>query len=205
MRRRIPLSRRSHIIGFQPLATGTAEHESALERDYVTLASFRDPNACILSQPVTISFRDGPSSRRYTPDFLVRWSALNKEIVEIKYGCDLLANRERLEPAFAAMRAWAVTHDATFSVMTEDHIRGPALENAKRLLPLRSVPLDAVAARVTLNAVRTLEAPTISDAISAIPMQRSEALAALWQLIARGLLRVDVSAPITPDTPILSL
>lgn len=202
--RRIPLSRRSHIIGFQPLATGTAEHESALERDFVTLASFRDPNACILSQPVTISFRDGASSRRYTPDFLVRWSALNNEFVEIKYRADLLANQERLEPAFAAMRVWAGAHDATFNVVTEDCIRGPALENAKHLLPLRSAPLDAAAARLTLNTVRSLEAPTIGNAISAVPMQRSAALATLWQLIARGLLRVDVSVPITPDTPILS-
>lgn len=204
MRRRIPLSRRSHIIGFQPLATGTAEHESALERDFVTLASFRDPNAHFLSQPVTISFRDGASSRRYTPDFMVRWSDLSKEVVEIKYRSDLLANREQLEPAFAAMRAWVVAHDATFSVVTEDHIRGPALENAKRLLPLRSTPLDTAVARVTLNAVSALEAPTIGAVISAIPMQRPAALAILWQLIARGLLRVDVSAPITPDTPILS-
>ncbi len=205
MRRRIPLSRRSHIIGFQPLATGTAEHESALERDYVTLASFRDPSACILSQPVTISFRDGSSSRRYTPDFLVRWGVLTSEVVEIKYCADLLANRERLEPAFVAMRAWAGAHDATFSVVTEEQIRGPALENAKRLLPLRSAPLDAEAARLALNVVSTLQTPTISDAISAVPMQRPVALATLWQLIARGLLRVDVSAPITPDTPILSL
>lgn len=204
MRRRIPLSRRSHIIGFQPLATGTAEHESALERDFVTLASFRDPNASILSQPVTISFRDGSCSRRYTPDFLVRWSALTNEIVEIKYRSDLLANRERLESAFAAMRGWAAAHDATFSVITEEQIRGPVLENAKRLLPLRGAPLDAAAARLTLNVVSTLDAPTVSDAIAAVPMQRPAALATLWQLIARGLLRVDVSAPITPDTPILS-
>ena len=203
--RRIPLSRRSHIIGFQPLATGTAEHESALERDFVTLASFRDPTAHILSQPVTIYFRDGSSSRRYTPDFLVHWSNVNKEVVEIKYCSDLLANRERLEPAFAAMRAWAVTNDATFSVMTEDRIRGPALENAKRLLPLRSAPLDAALAQITLTTVSTLRAPTIRDAISAVPLCRPAALAVLWQLIARGLLRVDVSVPITPDTPILSL
>lgn len=200
--RRIPLSRRSHIIGFQPLASGTAEHESALERDFVTLTSFRDPNAHILSQPVTISFRDRLFSRRYTPDFLVRYSNLSKDFVEVKYRCDLLANQDRLEPAFAAMRAWAVAHDATFSVMTEDRIRGPTLENAKRLLPLRCAPMDAALAQVTLKTVSTLEAPTIGDAIAAVPMRRPVALAILWQLIARGLLRVDVSAPITPDTPV---
>lgn len=170
----------------------------------MTLASFRDPAAHILSQPVTIYFRDGSSSRRYTPDFLVCWSNANREVVEIKYRSDLLANRERLGPAFAAMRAWSVTHGATFSVVTEDSIRGPALENARRLLQLRSAPLDAALAQVTLEAVSTLKAPTVKDAISAVPLGRRAALTVLWQLMARGLLRVDVSAPITPDTPILS-
>ena len=70
--RRIPLSRRSHITGFQPVATGVAEHESALERDFVTLATFSDLTARISSQPVTIRFDDRGKLRRYTPDFLVR-------------------------------------------------------------------------------------------------------------------------------------
>jgi hypothetical protein len=43
--RRIPLSRRSHVTGFQALSTGTAEHESALERDFVTLTACLDPAA----------------------------------------------------------------------------------------------------------------------------------------------------------------
>ena len=71
--RRIPLSRRSHIIGFQPLATGTAEHESALERDFVILSSFLDPDAVITAQPITITFQVGAVTRRYTPDYSVAW------------------------------------------------------------------------------------------------------------------------------------
>ncbi|TED11288.1 heteromeric transposase endonuclease subunit TnsA, partial [Pseudomonas aeruginosa] len=41
--RRIPLSRRSHITGFQPVRHKAVEHESALERDFVLLTQFRDP------------------------------------------------------------------------------------------------------------------------------------------------------------------
>lgn len=80
--RRIPLSRRSHIIGFQPLATGTTEHESALERDLVTLTSFLYLDVSITSQPITLSFRDGATARRYTPDILVRRPAGLAELVE---------------------------------------------------------------------------------------------------------------------------
>src|ERR1700693_4918257 len=89
--RRIPLSRRSHVIGFQALATGLAEHESALERDFVTLSSFADAGAVVTSQPVTIRFEHEGRTRRYTPDFRVDWSDGLSDIVEIKYRADLRA------------------------------------------------------------------------------------------------------------------
>lgn len=55
--RRIPLSHRSHITGFQTLpVSGLTEHESALERDFVALTTFRDAAARIISQPITLSF-----------------------------------------------------------------------------------------------------------------------------------------------------
>jgi hypothetical protein len=55
--RRIPLSRRLYITGFQPLSTGTAEYESALERDFVVLSSFLDPHAVIAAQLITTTFQ----------------------------------------------------------------------------------------------------------------------------------------------------
>ncbi len=140
--RRIPLSRRSHIIGFLPLATGTAEHESALERDFVVLSSFMDPDAVIAAQPITITFQVGTLTRRYTPDYSVAWSDGKHEIVEVKYLSDLRANQERFKERFAAMEDWARARGATFRIATEREIRGCALENAKRLLPLRIAAFD---------------------------------------------------------------
>jgi len=197
------MSRRSHVTGFQALGTGLTEHESALERDFVTRSSFLDPTARILAQPVTIRFQDGVRSRRYTPDFLVVDSSGSQRFVEVKYGCDLLANSARLEPGFAAMKAWSASQGASFSVVTEDLIRGPTLDNAKRLLPLRHAPMDSALAEVALRAIRERMPPTLGDTVSALPMRRPVALAILWQMIARGLLRVDFALPITPDTPVL--
>jgi hypothetical protein len=57
--RRIPLSGRSHVTGFQPTLTGTTEHESALERDFVTLCTVADPAAEITAQPVTTPLHRG--------------------------------------------------------------------------------------------------------------------------------------------------
>ena len=58
--RRIPLSRQ-----FQPLSTGITEHESALERDFVTLTRFLDAGATVTSQPTTIRFQHAGDRRRY--------------------------------------------------------------------------------------------------------------------------------------------
>jgi hypothetical protein len=198
--RRIPLSRRSHIIGFQPLATGIVEHESALERDFVTLTSFLDAHASITSQPITLTFQDAGRARRYTPDYLVRWSDLRTELIEIKYQADLDANQERLLPAFAVARAWASEFGASFRTVTEHDIRGPVLKNVQRLLPLRDAPLDAESAARVLAAARSLEAPTFGGVLEELRAHRLVALATLWRLIARGALRVDLSAPIGFDT-----
>ena len=113
--RRIPLSRRSHITGFRPISGKAVEHESALERDFVTLTSFLDASAMITSQPVTIWFGDG-SPRPYTPDFWVAWSDGRLELVEVKYRTDLRANWARLRPGFVAARGWAREHGARFRI-----------------------------------------------------------------------------------------
>jgi transposase len=107
--RRIPLSHRSHVTGFQSLRTGLTEHESALERDFVTLSSFRDTGAVLTAQPVTIRFEHEGRPRRYTPDFRVAWSDGVIDIVEIKYRVDLRANWYHLRPAFLRV-AVAILH-----------------------------------------------------------------------------------------------
>ncbi len=175
--RRIPLSRRSHVTGFQTLTTGVAEHESALERDFVTLASFRDAGVAITAQPVTIRFEHEGKRRRYTPDFLVRWSEGRTDVVEIKYRTDLRAQWPRLRPAFAAARSWAGEHRARFSIVTESAIRVPRLEAAKQLLPLRSAPIDLELAEQAMTAAARIANPTFGALVEALPAAREAALA----------------------------
>lgn len=195
--RRIPLSRRSHVIGFQPLSTGVAEHESALERDFVSLTSFLDPLATITSQPVTIRFGYAGARRRYTPDFLVRRSDGRRELIEVKYRADLRAGWGRFKPAFIAARLWASENDASFRIVTERGIRGPMLDNAKRLAPLRTAPMDTALAERTLAIVAARKDATFGEIVEALPVARDAALAVVWRLIARSALRVELSAPIT--------
>lgn len=197
--RRIPLSRRSHVTGFQSLATGIAEHESALERDFVTLTSFTDAAAVVTAQPVTIRFKDEGRQRRYTPDFRVDWSDGRTDIVEVKYRTDLRAGWSRFRPAFAAARNWASNNSARFRIATERGIRGPRLEAAKRLLPLRSAPVDAVLAEQAVAYAR-VHTTSFGQLVDVLPASREIGLAVVWRLIARGGLAVDLTMPITNDT-----
>lgn len=198
--RRIPLSRRTHIIGFQPYSTGAAEHESALERDFVILSTFLDPDAVITAQPITISFQAGAATRRYTPDYFVAWSDGKREIVEVKYLSDLRANQQHFQDRFAEMEDWSRMRSATFRVATECDIRGNMLENAKRLLPLRTAPLDADVVEAVIAVIRRQERPTFADVLAAVLAERSSVQAVLWGLLARGSLYADLSLPITPQT-----
>ena len=201
--RRIPLSRRSHIVGFQPLPSGPVEHESALERDFVTLTSFAEPTAVITSQPVTIRYRVGQTWRRYTPDFLVEDAHRRRELIEIKYVADLCCNRERLRPAFAAAEVWARDRGASFRVVTELEIRGPRLTNAQRLLPLRGAPIDAELAERVLTATRSQVSPTFGSVLAAMSGDTA-LLGTLWRLIAHGRLGADLSAAISFNTRIVA-
>lgn len=195
--RRIPLSRRSHITGFQALGFSRAtQHESALERDFVMLSTFLDATAEIVSQPVTLSFQEDSVQRRYTPDYLVHWSDGRSELVEVKYRADLRANWRGLRPGFEIARTWAHEHQARFRIATERGIRCPMLVNAKRLLPLRTAPIDLEIAEEVRAAVRALSEPTFGELVAILPKERASVLGALWRMIAQSDLRADLSAPI---------
>jgi len=195
--RRIPLSHRTHITGFQTLPiSGLTEHESALERDFVMLTTFRDAAARIISQPITLSFREGPTPRRYTPDFLVHWSDGRSALVEVKYRTDLSEHWRELRPGFIVARSWARERGAAFRIATDRSIRTPYLENARRLLPLRAAPVDSAVAARLLAAFDSLSDPTFGVLLATVPGERAVVMGTVWRMIAREQLRADLSVPI---------
>jgi TnsA endonuclease N terminal len=195
--RRIPLSRRSHIIGFQIVSSSAiAAHESTLERDFVTLATFLDPAAKIVSQPITLAFRHDSAWRRYTPDYLVDWSDRPSEFVEVKYRRDLRIQWQQLRPAFVAARAWAEQHQSRFRIVTDRAVRCPLLQNAKRLLPLRTAPLDHIIADEVRAALCSVSQPTFEQVAASVSSRRASVVGTLWRMIARGDLRADLNEPL---------
>ena len=198
--RRIPLSRRSHVTGFGVASGAVVPHESALERDFGLRVSFLDAGAVITSQPVTISFSHDERQRRYTPDFHVRWSDGLGELVEIKYRADLRSDWAKLRPAFAAAIEFAKARSERFRIATERDIRDVLLDNARRLLPLRRAPLDVAMAEAARAIVCRLRAPTLSEAVAAMPCDRVMALGVMWRLMARGDLVFDLHEAVGLNT-----
>lgn len=106
-------------------------------------------------------------------------------------------------PAFRAAASWAQARNSAFRVVTERDIRGGLLDNAKRLLPLRALPLDAKTAMLALTQAHTIPNLTFKMLLERLP-DRTLALTTLWRLIARRRLRTDLSIPITFDSRLYS-
>ncbi|MDR3474366.1 MAG: TnsA endonuclease N-terminal domain-containing protein [Devosia sp.] len=166
------------------------------------MTTFTDAGAVVTSQPVTLYFDAGDARRRYTPDFLVAWSDGRQTLVEVKYRADLRARWAALRPGFAAARTWAREHGATFRIVTESSVRGPRLVNAKRLIPLRAAPLDPTICQTVLSTARSLTAPTLGRLVEALPLERAQALSAVWRMLAHGLLAADMADVLNPQTPV---
>lgn len=188
--RRIPLSYRSHITGYQPFIPGTRSigHESSLERDFVTLCRF-DPEVIGLEeQPVTIEWKDANGRhRRYTPDYRVL-RRTRVEIIEVKYRSDLSSNWVTYKPAFIAARNWAARQGMRFRIATERYIRCPLLLNAKRLLARMNDPVSGELERrvvETLGRLQPISLANFVEEILAPELPRELVLSALWPLLAR--------------------
>jgi hypothetical protein len=205
--RRIPLSYRSHVTGSQPFIPGARAiaHESALERDFVTVCRFDPEVIGVEEQPVTIYWTDATGrERRYTPDYkVIRRTGV--EIAEVKYWKDLAAHWRDYKPVFIMARNWAALQGMRFRIATDRNIRRPFLANAKRLLPRID---DAVPAEIKHRITWVLERQQpvrLSELVEAVigsESPREIILSALWALFARRVLLTNFDVDIDGDSPV---
>ncbi|MGC4251621.1 MAG: FecR domain-containing protein [Sphingobium sp.] len=108
----------------------------------------------------------------------------------------------RLDDPEKALAMIIQPYGGRFLILTERHIRGPRLDAAKRLLPLRDAPLDATIAEQAVRLVSDGRGVTLGVLAGLLPASRQASLAVIWRMIARGLLRVDMNDPLGPDSRI---
>jgi len=184
---------------------GTAEFESSLERDYLTILEFNPSVTKYEVQPVRLwYFLDG-KERSYTPDVLVHFQGESgkptpKWLVEVKYREDLRENWHWYKHRIKAAFRFAKAEGYLFHLMTEKEIRTTYLSNARFLLRYRNLPIDDPHFHVLidkLEMLRETDPDTLLTAIYLDPWRRAQVLHVLWQCVAQGYIGTDLNIPLT--------
>lgn len=207
--RKIVTGRRRRVTGYvasrKAASPGLVPWESELERDCLVLAEFRPAVRAIVAQPHTLEAWSDADSFAHTPDYLMKSGGAaedDDEVVEVKPGARALEpeTERRLRISAAAHRALGFA----FAVFGEAEIRAqPRLANAEILLRYRL----ADAREGLVHRIATLLASaggrlTVRDCVRAM----DGGLAARFEIYAlacRGLVELDLSAPLGPDTAVL--
>jgi hypothetical protein len=206
--RNIPINNRSLTGRVSTRKAGAVgEFESSLERDFLVLLDFDPAVETFTTQPLRIPWRDSEGrSRQYTPDVLVRYRTVEEApnrrrewLFEVKYRDDLFQQWAYLKPALKAARRYCRERGWAFGIRTEVEIRGPRLENARFLRPYRRGDIDPSSRRAVAEAIAQATVPEPEAVLASITenvWERAELLHTLWQLVARGEVRADLSAPL---------
>ena len=102
--RTIPLSYGSHVRGWHPVRPGhgSIAFESKLEARLITRLAQLPELVSIVSQPITVHYRQADTCRRYTPDFLVELSSVPIELAALGFGRRTLVEVKQLNRALQA-------------------------------------------------------------------------------------------------------
>lgn len=110
--------------------------ESLLEMEFLFLAEFAKNVVAFDEQPITISYRLHSHTRRYTPDFVLRWADGRNWYVEVK-PMELLTT-EKNQAKFSAVKEHFAAQGDVFITITEHEIRDAQRQaHVKKLLRLR--------------------------------------------------------------------
>ncbi|MBI5922999.1 MAG: TnsA endonuclease N-terminal domain-containing protein [Betaproteobacteria bacterium] len=207
--------------------TGTApdgqQFESTLEEDFFILLRFNRLVAGFESQPLTLNWLDEKNKiRDYTPDVLIHYRTdlpeaanLPPMLCEVKPDSNdgSESPRRRRPPRkeheaenrlkWAAAEIHASRQGWHFKVFRESEIRTLYLKNARFLLRFLERPVDSKYEAGLLEHIRKWGQLTLRDwaaTIGSTPERRAQVLPACYGLIARQLVDVDLSVPLSLDS-----
>jgi TnsA endonuclease N terminal len=200
------------------LAVGECFAESSLERDlYRILRSRRDIERFeVQPADAVIEWVDETGKlHKYTPDVRVvykpeSWDDPGKmygkpfrrthktEVIEVKYRSDLQKNLLKFLPKFRAAKRIFQERGERFTVLTEHTIRSHAMEYAKFLERYKQRHLDQTMQSEIFDKLVTANEISIDLLITSIttdPDRQLELLAAVWIMVANGILDVNRFLP----------
>lgn len=197
--------------------------ESSLEQDFLLILEFDRGVQRFASQPITIRWKDGTRRREYTPDMLVEYTPemvehnphLKPTLFEVKPEAVLRQDWVRLKPKFKAAIRWCREYDCRFRIVTERHIRTPYLANIKFLMQFgnerfrfadrRTRGQSQGALRSVLFDLGRSTPRQLLDTITPDRGRHAELIPYIWHLVRCGAIGVDLSQPLTMESPIWGL
>lgn len=208
-------SKRSHrsIVGkFYSARQGALlQHESKLEKDFLSIVDFDCRVTQIKEQPLTLTYEDSLGSRRtYTPDYSVLFLKSNlfyrRAIIEIKYQEELTKNAEEFRDRFAAMNKWCSENNSEFHIVTDEDIKGVHLENVRALKPFKGdEDTDPEIEPLIYKTVATHQPISIGRVLDICEQEHKDRAYLqhyLWKQIAIGELFINLSEKLTYDTEV---
>ena len=189
----------------------SAMAESSLERDFLITLDFDVNVKFFEEQPLTLKFTDHDGdARSYTPDMYVEYRSdiapANRRkplLCEIKYRSDLFAGWHLFKPKFKAARAYARGQGWEFRIYTEVEIRCPYLDNAKFLRSYMKHETNWEHYEILTGLLKDLRQACPTQVLLAYSEDRwkqAEILTSLWHLIAKRIIRTDLTLPLTMNS-----
>ena len=185
--------------------------ESTLERDFAIRKDFFLHVLDVIPQPVEIPFTvDSGRSYRYTPDFLVLYSASSAppelgprpELVEVKEAKAWRKHWREWSTKWKAATRYAKARGWRFRIHDETRIRDQALANIRWLERYKRMDTsawdsDRIVAHLK-GVGQTTFAAVLDEHFGGI--YRGEGIAYLWHLLATRRLDCDISLPLGNET-----
>lgn len=189
------------LVGWK--ASEPIQFESSLERDLAFLLEFDQHVLEYDVQPLTIKYEDEfGRKRRYTPDFLVKYSPyssvvskMKPTLYEVKYRDDLKKNWNELKPKFKAGISYARDKNMIFKIITEKEIRTERLWNARFLFSYKERSYGEGRENIIMNELTRLgesNPENLINSISSNIIEKAENIYVLWHLVANYRIQVDL-------------
>lgn len=197
--------------------------ESLLEHDFLTLLEWDPRVAQYVTQPLSVDWIDADGKvRQYTPDVLVTYHSLalmdapvlRATVFEIKPEEVLRRDWVQLRPKFKAAMAALRPVGIRFKIATEKHIRTPLLDNARRLLSYKTTRFANPTSREAemqieiRKAMLALGLTTPKSLLSHLTdrdEQKIQYIPWIWWLLNVGIIKADLSKPLTMSSAIWSV
>lgn len=174
--------------------------ESQVERDYLYLLEFDPDVISYEEQPLKISYCLDGKAHLYTPDLRVVRHG-KKQIVEVKD--DKNAHKEEWARLFQTVAPICQREGYEYTVVTDRDIRvQPRLDNLKLIYKYAKAVVTTEHQILLYGLFDNRELLPLEEIIRGFLSKRATANT-VYALIQKGILSVDLSQPIKPDSAVL--